>query len=60
MLGANETLTKKERDEKNRETDAEKHFASHEFLTQYGKYVSWRNRVLSNDPEYERERSEAK
>ena len=61
VLGTtNETLTKKERDEKNRETDAEKHFACHEFLTQYGKYVSWRNRVLSNDPEYERERSEAK
>jgi len=60
---ANETLTKKERDdEKDFETttDAEKHFACHEFLTQYGKYVSWRNRVLSNDPEYERERSEAK
>ena len=40
---ANETLTKKERDdEKDFETttDAEKHFACHEFLTQYGKYVS--------------------
>ena len=47
-------------EEEEESSDRERHFSCREFLEKYGDYVSWRNRVLSNDPEYERERKEAK
>jgi len=48
------------KEEEEESSDRERHFSCREFLEKYGDYVSWRNRVLSNDPKYERERKEAK